>query len=66
MAFAHKNKKGLTYYLHAKDIVLRGSGKKQRIYYFKKSADKNALDEVPAGFTVIEVKRSGLPLLKKK
>lgn len=66
MAFTHINKRGLTYYLHAKDIVLRGSNKKQRIYFFKKSADKNALDQVPSGFRVIEVKRSGLPLLKKK
>lgn len=65
MAYAYKNKQGTTYYLHQKEIKLRGSGKKQTIYYFKRSEDKNAIDDVPSGFKVMEVKRSGLPLLKK-
>lgn len=35
MAFSTKNSKGTTYFLHAKDVELRG-GRKQRIFYFAK------------------------------
>lgn len=65
MAYQHTNSKGTMYYLHSKDVTLRGSGKQQRIYYFARSAGSNALDQVPSGFTVIESKRTGLPILKR-
>lgn len=65
MAFTHKNSKGDTYYLHAKDVTLR-NGRKQRIFYFARS-EKNgeSLDSVPAGYKVGENQRTGLPFLTK-
>ena len=33
MAYSHTNSKGKTYYLHTKDVELRG-GRNQTIYYF--------------------------------
>jgi hypothetical protein len=66
MAFEFKNSKGTTYYLHQKDVVLRGSKKKQRIYYFAREERKEAIDALPEGFKVLEVKKTGLPVLKKK
>ena len=65
MAFTHKNSKGDTYFLHAKDVTLR-NGRQQRIYYFAR-AEKNgeSLDAVPEGYTVGENARTGLPFLTK-
>ncbi len=65
MAFTHKNSKGDTYYLHAKDVTLR-NGRQQRIFYFAR-AEKNgeSLDSVPAGYSVGENQRTGLPFLTK-
>ena len=65
MAYAHKNKKGQTYFLHRTEVVLRGSGKKQTIYFFARDVRKNSLEEVPAGYKVVENKKTGLPVLKK-
>jgi len=64
MAYAHKNSKGQTYYLHSKDVTLRG-GRKQTIYYFAKEVKDGALDAIPEGRMVVENKRTGLPLLKR-
>ena len=65
MAYSHTNSKGQTYHLHSKEVTLRG-GRKQTIYYFAKEVDSaNALDEVPAGYKVVENQRTGLPMLKK-
>lgn len=66
MAYAHTNSKGQTYYLHSRDVTLRGSGKKQTIYFFARKEAAGALDEVPSGFMVIESQRTGLPVLKRK
>jgi len=65
MAYEYKNSKGVTYYLHFKDVTLRG-GKKQRIYYFARDVRDGALDEIPAGKEVMETKRTGMPVLKNK
>jgi len=65
MAFSYKNSKGVTYYLHFKDVTLRG-GMKQRIYFFARDVRDGSLDEVPAGMEVMETKRTGMPVLKKK
>lgn len=66
MAYSVKSKKtGETYYLHSKDVTLRG-GRKQTIYYFARQVKAGALDSLPAGKTVIENPRTGLPLLKGK
>lgn len=65
MAFKHTNSKGQSYILHSQDITLRGSNKKQTIYFFAKSERSGSLDSVPSGYQVIESKRTGLPILKK-
>ncbi|MBU1322945.1 hypothetical protein KKE48_05930 [Patescibacteria group bacterium] len=64
MAFTFKNSKGVSYYLHFKDVNLRG-GKKQRIYFFARDVRSGSLDEVPAGYAVMETQRTGMPVLKK-
>ena len=65
MAFSHKNSKGQEYFLHSKEVTLKG-GRKQVIYYFSRTMDeKFGLGAVPAGMIVSENSRTGLPLLKK-
>ncbi|MCE7938628.1 hypothetical protein DCC79_02870 [bacterium] len=63
MAFSTQNSKGQTYFLHAKDVTLRG-GRQQRLFFFARAAGAGALDSVPAGYVVSESK-NGLPVLKK-
>ncbi len=66
MAYAVKSKKsGKTYYLHSKEVKLKGD-RKQRIFYFAGEAGKNALNDLPSGYEVMENKRTGLPMLRKK
>jgi hypothetical protein len=65
MAYEFTNSKGTKYYLHFKDVNLKG-GRTQRIYYFARDIRSEALDEVPAGYKVIETERTGMPILKKK
>jgi hypothetical protein len=65
VAFTHKNSKGDTYFLHAKDVTLR-NGRVQRIYYFARAAkDGESLEAVPEGYVVGENQRTGLPFLSK-
>lgn len=64
MAFSYTNKKGVKYYLHFKDVTLRG-GRKQRIYFFARDEREDSLDKVPDGYKVIETERTGMPVLKK-
>ena len=64
MAYSYTNSKGVTYYLHFKDVTLRG-GKEQRIYFFARDVREGSLDEVPEGYEVMETKRTGMPVLKK-
>ena len=54
MAYAHTNSKGTTYYLHS-------NGK---MFFFSKEIKENALDAVPAGYNVVEMK-TGMLVLKK-
>ena len=54
MAYSHTNSKGTTYYLHS-------NGK---MFFFSKEIKANALDAVPAGYTVVEMK-TGMLVLKK-
>lgn len=64
MAYSHVNSKGQTYYLHANKIQ-RSSGKETTLYYFSREVKpEKALDAVPAGYKVVEMK-TGLPALKK-
>jgi hypothetical protein len=57
-------KSGTNYYLHTREVTLRG-GRQQRIYYFAKKEGDGALDDLPDGYVVSENPRTGLPLLKK-
>jgi hypothetical protein len=66
MAYSHKsNKSGETYYLHSKTVTLRG-GRQQTIYFFARDEREGSLNEVPAGYMVMENSRTGLPMLKRE
>jgi hypothetical protein len=65
MAFTFKNSKGVNYYLHSKDVNLKG-GRKQTIYFFARDIRPGALDAVPAAYMVQETTKTGMPILKKK
>ncbi len=54
MAYGHTNSKGNTYYLHSKG----------KMFFFSKEVKEGALDAVPAGYQVAEMK-TGLLVLKK-
>ena len=64
MAFSHVNSKGQTYYLHQREVTLKG-GRLQTIYFFAREVKDGAIDELPAGMTIVENERTGLPILKK-
>ncbi len=64
MAFNYTNAKGQTYILHTQDVTLK-NGKVQRIYFFARKERAGALDAVPAGYEVMETKRTNMPVLKK-
>ena len=66
MAYSVESKKsGKTYYLHPKEVELKG-GRNQRIYYFAGDVRPEALDALPDGYEVTENARTGLPMLRKK
>ncbi|HAV41142.1 MAG TPA: hypothetical protein DCW97_01855 [Acidobacteria bacterium] len=64
MPYEFKNKKGVTYYLHSREVELRG-GKKQTIYFFARDVRPGALEAVPAGYKVVDSAKTGMPILKK-
>jgi len=53
MAYSHTNSKGNTYYLHSNG----------RMFFFSKEIKDNALDALPAGYNVVEMK-TGMLVLK--
>jgi hypothetical protein len=64
MAYSHTNSKGTTYYLHTKKSTT-STGKERTLFYFSKELrPEEALNEVPAGYTVAEMK-TGMLVLKK-
>lgn len=64
-AYSHTNSKGVTYFLHSKEVTLRG-GKLQRIYFFAKDErPADAVTDLPEGYTVVENPRNGFLTLKK-
>lgn len=65
MAYSHTNSKGQKYFLHSKEVTLKG-GRQQRIYYFGREEKEGAIDDLPEGMMVVENTRTGLPILKKK
>lgn len=64
MAYAFTNSRGVKYYLHSKKVNLKG-GREQTIYYFARDIRPGALEAVPAGYTVMETAKTGMPILKK-
>ena len=64
MAFSHVNSKGQTYYLHQRDVTLKG-GRVQRIFFFAREVKDGAINDLPNGYVVVENPRTGLPILKK-
>ena len=65
MAFEFKNSKGVTYYLHTREVILKG-GRAQRIFFFARDIRPGSLDAVPEGLEVMETSKTGMPILKKK
>jgi hypothetical protein len=65
MAYEFKNSRGVTYYLHSREVTLKG-GRAQRIFYFARDIRPGALDAVPDAYKVIETTKTGMPILKKK
>jgi hypothetical protein len=63
MAYGFKNSKGVTYYLHIRKSTTK-SGKERQIFFFSKDIRDGAVDAVPSGYEVAEMK-TGLPVLKK-
>jgi len=63
MAFSYTNKRGVTYFLHARVTTLK-SGKTQTLYFFAKERKTGVLEAVPAGYKVDET-TNGLPVLKR-
>ena len=65
MAYEYTNKKGTPYFLHQKEVELKGNHRKQTIYYFAKDTRMEGIDDVPEGYMVIENEKTGLPVLKR-
>jgi hypothetical protein len=63
MAFSFTNKRGVTYFLHAK-VTTTKTGKTQTLYFFAKEKKAGVLEAVPPGYKVAEMS-NGLPVLKK-
>jgi len=65
MAYSETNSKGQQYFLHMKDVTLKG-GRLQRIYFFARDVREGAVDALPEGYESVENPRTGLKVLKKK
>ena len=65
MPYAYTNSRGTTFYLHSREVTLRG-GRTQKIFFFAKDVRPDALDSLPEGYTVQETVKTGMPILKKK
>jgi hypothetical protein len=63
MAFSFTNKRGVTYFLHAR-VTTTKTGKTQTLYFFAKEKKAGVLEAVPQGYKVAETV-NGLPVLKK-
>ncbi|MDR1197197.1 MAG: hypothetical protein LBL08_02910 [Candidatus Nomurabacteria bacterium] len=63
--YQHTNKKGINYFLHYKDVTLKG-GRIQRIYWFaKEEGGKGTPTELPEGYEVVENERNGFLAIRK-
>jgi len=65
MAYAYTNKKGNTYYLHARlQRNKQDPTPLDYFYFFAKTVRDDAVDEIPVGYVLSETK-NGLPVLKR-
>ncbi len=64
MAYSFTNSKGKTYFLHCKKVTSKSGSTRELFYFAGDLRPEFAVDEVPAGKTVVEMD-SGLPVLKK-
>lgn len=64
MAYAFTNSKGVTYYLHARKRAATNGKEPAPFFFFSKEIKEGAVDAVPSGYSVVEMK-TGLPVLKK-
>jgi hypothetical protein len=64
MAYEYTNHRGTKYYLHSREVSLRG-GRLQKIFYFARDVRPGALDALPEGYQVQETTKTGMPILKK-
>jgi hypothetical protein len=65
MAFSYTNSKGQTYFLHKKMVTLK-NGITRPIFFFARDERAEAIDALPDGMVVVETKRTGMPVLKRK
>lgn len=64
MAFSYTNAKGQKYILHKKMVTLK-NGITRPIFFFARDEREDAIDALPAGYEVVETKRTGMPVLRK-
>jgi hypothetical protein len=64
--YSYTNSFNKTYYLHAKDVVLKSSNYSNTVYYFASNPKEGVLDAVPDGWEVVEISLNKLPVLKRK
>ena len=65
-AYKNTNWKGVSYFLHKKDVTLRG-GKQQTIYFFAKvEGGKGTPCDLPEGKEVTENPRNGFLTVRNK
>ena len=57
--YVYKSRSGHKYWLHVKER------NKVKLYYFSKDMG-GALNNLPKGFRVVENRKTGMPMLKKK
>lgn len=64
MAYSQTNSKGQQYFLHTKDVTLKG-GRIQTIFFFARNVRDGAVEEMPEGYESVENPRTGLLVLRK-
>jgi hypothetical protein len=58
MAFQFKNSKGKTYFLHSRNVELKG-GRTQTLYFFAKEPGEGALNACPVRLSRSRSRRTG-------
>jgi len=64
MAYSFTNSKGKTYFLHCKQVTSKSGSTRDLFFFAGDLRPEFAVEQVPDGKHVVEMK-SGLPVLKK-